>query len=68
MFDLAVYISSCGDYGELRHLRLVWVDLLVVFGVKAGLFTSWIIYCGFTTAVDMLPDHLDERPGICHSI
>ena len=28
------------DYGELRHLRLRRVDLPVVFGINAGLFTS----------------------------
>jgi hypothetical protein len=35
------------DYGELRHLRLGRVDLLVGFGMKAGLFTPCIILFWF---------------------
>jgi hypothetical protein len=36
------------DYGKLRHLRLGRVDLLVCgFGIKSGLFTSWIILFWF---------------------
>jgi len=65
-----------GDYGELRHLRLGPVDLPVGFGIKAGLFTSWIILFWFHNRSrhvtkdqsGSLQDHFDKRPGICHSI
>ena len=36
------------DYGELRHLRRGRVNLFdCIFGIKAGLSTSWIILFWF---------------------